>query len=117
MIVGQPTCWFYVASNTACAAFDPSATGTFALPANFTYGNSGANILRSQSLRNLDFSIFKEFPVKESSLLQFRAEFFNLSNTPTFGIPSTNIDTSSGGVVTSSVNNPRQIQFGLKFNF
>jgi hypothetical protein len=50
-------------------------------------------------------------------LLQFRAEFFNLTNTPTFAIPTTTVDTSAGGVVTATVNNPRQIQFGLKLNF
>ncbi|MBV9225726.1 MAG: hypothetical protein JOY85_16965 [Acidobacteriaceae bacterium] len=62
-------------------------------------------------------SVFKEFPVTESSLIQFRAEFFNITNTPTFGIPSTTVDTGSGGVVTSTANNPRQLQFALKYNF
>ncbi len=117
IIVGAPTCWFYVSSNPACASLDPSGANAFALPANFTYGNAGADTLRSQWLRNLDVSVFKEFPVTESSILQFRAEFFNVSNTPTFGIPSTTTDTSSGGVVTSSANNPRQVQFALKYNF
>ncbi len=117
VIMGAPTCWFYVVSNSACASLDPSGTSAFALPASFTYGNAGADTLRSQWLRNLDVSVFKEFPVTESSILQFRAEFFNVTNTPTFGIPSTTTDTSSGGVVTSSANNPRQVQFALKFNF
>jgi hypothetical protein len=126
LIVGAPTCWFYVAANPACVALAPSASSAFALPGNFTYGNAGANILRSQWLKNLDVSLFKEFPVTESSLLQFRAEFFNVTNTPTFGIPNTasfgaaanpTIDTSSGGVVTNSANNPRLVQFALKFNF
>jgi hypothetical protein len=125
VIVGAPTCWFYVASNPACVSLEPSGTSAFALPASLTYGNAGANILRSQRLRNFDVSVFKEFPVTESSILQFRAEFFNATNTPTFGIPNTpasgtpspTIDTSSGGVVLSSANNPRQVQFALKYNF
>jgi hypothetical protein len=117
VIVGRPTCWFYVAANVACTGFAPNATGAFALPATYTYGNAGANTLRSQSLRNLDMSVFKEFPVTESSLIQFRAEFFNITNTPTFGIPGTTVDTGSGGVVTSTANNPRQLQFALKYNF
>ena len=117
LIVGQPNCWFYSAPNAACSKFAPSATATFGLPANFTYGNSGANILRTQFFRNFDFSVFKEFPVTEASLLQFRAEFFNLTNTPTFSIPNTAIDTTSGGFITNTVNTPRQIQFGLKYNF
>jgi hypothetical protein len=55
--------------------------------------------------------------VTESSLLQFRAEFFNVTNTPTFSTPNTVTDTAAGGVVTTSANNPRQVQFALKFNF
>jgi len=117
VIVGQPTCWFYVASNKACTGFAPNASSAFALPATYTYGNGGANILRSGWLKNFDFSLFKTFHVTESSLLEFRAESFNLTNTPTFGIPNTTTDTSSGGIVTSSANNPRQLQFALKYNF
>lgn len=117
VIVGAPTCWFYVASNQACTAFDPNTSSTFAIPAQYTYGNGGADILRSGWLKDLDFSLFKEFRVTESSILEFRAESFNLTNTPTFGIPNTAVDTSAGGVVTSSANNPRQLQFALKYNF
>lgn len=117
VIVGQPTCWFYVSANSACTGFAPNATSAFALPATYTYGNAGAFTLRSQWFRNLDMSVFKEFPVTESSLLQFRAEFFNITNTPTFGIPSATVDTATGGIVTNTVNNPRQLQFALKYNF
>jgi hypothetical protein len=125
-IVGAATCWFYVAANPACTSLAPNATNAFATPANFTYGNAGAFTLRTQALRNLDVSLFKEFPVAESKLFQFRAEFFNVSNTTTFGIPgatntstTTNAitDASSGGVVLTTANNPRQVQFGLKFIF
>jgi len=114
VITGTPTCWFYVSTNPACPS---GGTNVFALPAANTYGNGGANILRSQWLRNFDVSVFKEFPITESSLLQFRAEFFNVTNTPTFGIPNTVTDTSAGGIVTTSANNPRQVQFALKLNF
>ena len=48
---------------------------------------------------------------------QFRAEVFNLTNTASFGTPGTNIDTASGGVVTSTVSAPLNIQFGMKLNF
>jgi hypothetical protein len=90
--------------------FDTSA---FVLPAQFTYGDSGANILREGSYRNLDFSLFKRFGNK----LEFRAECFNLTNTPSFNAPATAIDTATAGRVTSTFSTPRQFQFGLKFNF
>lgn len=116
-IVGTPTCWYYNSANAACRGQAPTAASAFVLPANFTYGNAGAFSLRSQTYRNLDMSVFKEFPIKEFGLLQFRAEFFNLTNTPTFGIPNTTTDTAAGGLVTNAVSTPRQAQFALKFSF
>lgn len=89
----------------------------FVLPANYTYGNSGSYILRADRFKNLDFSLFKTFEAGERMRIQFRAEAFNLSNSPTFNAPGTNIDTSSGGVVTSTLSSPRNIQLALKFNF
>jgi hypothetical protein len=89
----------------------------FALPANYTFGNSGSFILRADKFKNLDFSLFKQFSIREGMNLQFRAEAFNLTNTPTFNPPGTTIDTASGGVVTSTISAPRNIQFGLKLNF
>jgi hypothetical protein len=94
--------------------FDKSS---FALPSNFTYGNSGGNILREDRFKNLDLSLFKQFVFRERMRLQFRAEAFNLTNTPSFSAPGSNIDTASGGVVTSTISAPRNVQFGLKLNF
>jgi hypothetical protein len=89
----------------------------FTSPANFTYGNSGAFILRADRFKNLDFSLFKTFEAGERMRIQLRAEAFNLTNSPTFNPPGSNIDTSSGGVVTSTLSAPRNIQLALKFNF
>ncbi len=65
----------------------------------------------------MDFSVFKQFQVTEGSRVQFRAEFFNLTNTPSFLGPNTNIDVAAGGRVTASANTPRQVQFALKYTF
>jgi len=94
--------------------FDKSS---FSLPANFTWGNSGGTILREDKFKNLDLSLFKQFQFTEHTRLQFRAEAFNLTNSPSFSAPGTNIDVASGGVVTSTISTPRNIQFGLKLNF
>jgi hypothetical protein len=69
-----------------------------------------------------DFSLFKQVQVSESKSLEFRAEVFNLTNTPDFANPSgTNFTvTSTFGKITSTVNSPndpRQIQLALKFYF
>jgi hypothetical protein len=103
-----------LANPTLSNWFDKTA---FTLPAAYTYGNSGSFILRGDKFKNLDFSLFKQFNVTERLLLQFRAEAFNLTNSPSFNPPGTNIDTASGGVVTSTLSAPRNIQFGLKLIF
>jgi len=94
--------------------FDKTA---FAVPASYTYGNSGSYILRANKFKNLDFSLFKTFQVSERGRIEFRAEAFNLTNSPTFSSPGTNIDLASGGVVTSTLSAPRNIQLALKLSF
>ena len=94
--------------------FDKTA---FTVPGNYLWGNSGVNILREDNFRNLDLSLFKQFKIGERVRVQFRAEAFNLTNSPSFAAPGTNIDTASGGVVTSTVSTPRNIQFALKLYY
>ena len=103
-----------LANPTLDLYFDKSA---FVLPANFTWGNSGGDILRRDYIGNFDFSVFKIFTVSERSKLQFRAEVFNLPNTPYFSAPNTNVDVAAGGKVTSTSNTPRQMQMALKLTF
>jgi hypothetical protein len=57
--------------------------------------------------------VFREFPIHESVKLQFRSEFFNLTNTPHFGQPNATVNASGFGSITSAAA-PRQIQFALK---
>ncbi len=92
-------------------------TTAFATPAQFTYGNSGRNILYGPGRTNFDFSLFKEFRIVESVKLQFRTEFFNLFNTPQFDLPNAAIGAGNAGTITGIVGTPRQIQFGLKLIF
>jgi hypothetical protein len=92
-------------------------TAAFATPAQFTYGNSGRNILYGPGRVNFDFSLFKEFRILEGLKLQFRTEFFNLFNTPQFDLPNAAIGAGNAGTITSIVGTPRQIQFGLKLVF
>jgi len=92
-------------------------------------GNAGRNSIYGPKLFNLDFSVYKNFPVKkisETSSVQFRAEFFNILNHPNFGPPlpffgqkqsllfgPDGTPTGKGGLE-ASVTQPRDIQFGLK---
>jgi hypothetical protein len=111
-------------NRTLAHWFDQSA---FVVPAQYTYGTSKAYILQGDMYRQYDVSIFKTFPITESSSLQFRAEFFNLPNVTSFNPPSlaanstlaptAAIDTAAGAKVISTSTNPRQIQFALKLYF
>jgi hypothetical protein len=90
----------------------------FAVPAAYSFGDSGTDICRGGIEEEVDMSLFKNFNVTEGSKLQFRFEAFNVPNSAYFSIPSnTNIDSSSGGQITSTTNNPRQLQFALKYMF
>jgi outer membrane receptor protein involved in Fe transport len=92
-------------------------TAAFVTPAPFTYGNAGRNILYGPGRVNFDFSLFKEFLIKEGFRLQFRTEVFNLFNTAQFDLPNAAIGAANAGTITSIVGTPRQIQFGLKAVF
>jgi len=94
-------------------------TAAFAQPANFTSGNLARSYtgIRQDKTKNLDFSLFKNFAIKERYQLAFRAEAFNLTNTPVFGGPGTTINGANFGIVTSQSNTPRNLQLALKFIF
>lgn len=112
-LVGTGTQWFDV---TAFAA--PPAT-----PAR--YGTAGRNTLRGPELINYDFSVFKSFAITEKTRLEFRTEFYNLTNTPHFGQPAGNFSTpGTFGSITSTIAasgvggaGEREVQFALRFLF
>ena len=82
------------------------------------FGNCGVGILRGPSQLNLDLGINREFAFGEKTVLQFRTEFFNFTNTPKFALPIS--DHAAGpafGLITSTVSNPRIVQFALKLSF
>ncbi len=89
----------------------------FAVPSLYNYGNAGRNLLRGPNLVNVDFSMFKNIPIRERLRLQFRAEFFNLFNHPNFSNPSASFGTASFGNITSTSTENRDIQFGLRLAF
>jgi hypothetical protein len=66
---------------------------------------------------NLDGSIIKRFTVTEGHSLEFRAEAFNATNTPSWFVDNMNIDSTSFGKITSTVFDRRVMQFGLIYRF
>jgi hypothetical protein len=99
---------------------DPSQwfnRAAFATPPPYTFGNFGRNRLRSDWLRNFDVSIFRQFRIRESKMLEFRVESFNTFNTPTFASPVSNLSSTNFGRILGTANSPRQLQLGAKIIF
>lgn len=94
--------------------FDPAA---FAVPAAFTYGNSGRNVLRAPGLVNLDFLVGRNFHLTETTRLELRGEFFNLTNTAHFGKPNATIGSPQAGRITATAAPNRQVQLGVRLAF
>jgi hypothetical protein len=99
-------------------AFVPQALGTV--------GDTARNSLYGPHFRHVDLSLFKDFPITERLKMQFRAEAFNISNTPSFYMdnnvnsgPGTRLGNASFGQITATDPNyvPRQLQFALKLQF
>jgi hypothetical protein len=94
-------------------------TAAFAQPANFTSGTLSRSYtgVRADWTRNLDFSLFKNFKVYERYQVTFRAEAFNLTNTPVFSAPGATINGANFGIVTGQSNPARNMQLALKLMF
>jgi len=81
-------------------------------------GTCGRNTLRGPGLTNFDFALARTFEYfGEGRALELRWEMFNMFNTPQFGLPERNINSSAAGKITTLSGDPRLMQFALKFNF
>lgn len=106
-------------SNTdrVAAWFNKAA---FVTPPAYTFGTIGRTYtgLRGPGVQNVDGSIGKETSF-EGMNLQFRAEFFNVANTPHFSMPDMAVQDAGFGSITSSIPSPptRQIQLSMKLAF
>jgi hypothetical protein len=110
----------YPARQTADHWFNPAA---FALPLPGKFGNLGRNTLFGPGLAQVDVSAIKNTRLSELVNLQFRAEFFNVINHPTFAQPVALLGSSSFGKVlntlgrTLGMGTARQIQLALRLQF
>ena len=98
------------------AAFVPQPLGTI--------GNEVRNTTFGPRFRHVDLSLCKDFPLTERFTMQFRAEAFDISNTPDYYIPNTNPGNAQlGNGAYDTVTNydpnytPRELQFALKLQF
>jgi hypothetical protein len=109
--IGHPT----LSQFFNAAAFAPQPVGTI--------GTAHRDVLFGPHFRHVDMSMFKQFAVTEQVNLEFRAEAFNISNTPSYYIDDGSGNVQLGNAAFGSVSNtdpnytPRQFQFALKLQF
>ena len=119
--VGTVTCWF-----------NPTA---FAVSAPGTFGDAGRNSLRGPGYAEFDFAVIKNTNLTERTMLEFRAEIFNLANHSNYAVPTNTVGPNgaggngdaifvgpttlagNAGQIFSTVSSSRQIQFGLRLSF
>jgi hypothetical protein len=107
-------CWY----NQAAFAAPALAPGQQSA---HSFGDSRIGNLRGPDLVDFDFVLQKNFRIRESQEVEFRAEIFNLLNHPNFGLPgggsSVPVDVPGGASITNTSTDNRQIEFALKYTF
>lgn len=100
------------------------AGGSLGTPNNPTFdpgnpfGNTPRNLFYGPGQKNLDLSVVRFIPIRESVRGELRAEFFNLFNWTNFANPNSNIAVpATFGRITATSSGPRVIQFALKVSF
>ena len=116
---------FYPAHQSVQQWVNPAA---FSVPAQYTYGNAGRDILTGPGEAVWDFSLIRKFRLTESKNLEFRAEMFNIFNTPNFTLPNGDASCACFGTIGNTVQpiagqasggpgEPREIQFALRLTW
>jgi hypothetical protein len=81
------------------------------------FGNLGRNTVIGPAQKRVDVSIAKLTQLFGGRSLEFRAEIYNITNTPSFRNPEEDLSASDFGQITRTRGGPRVIQLGLKFRF
>jgi hypothetical protein len=113
---GQP---LEVPDTLTCTApckiwFNPAA---FAVNPNGSFGETLRGEFFGPNRQTVDLGLFKRFTFTNSLNIQFRAEFFNLLNTVNFSNPATTVNSAATFGRITDAQDPRIMQFGLKFLF
>ncbi len=100
--------------RTVLRWYDPAA---YTIPDPYTFGNASNFTVRGPGMVNLSPSLAKVFRFWEGKRLEFRAEAYNVFNTPGFGLPDGNIGGANAGRITGLSNQNRALQFALRLMF
>ena len=86
---------------------------------NYPFGNAGRNTVRLPMFYQMDFAVTKDFAFRERYKLQFRSEFFNLTNRTNFQVLNRDFSNRNSAAFGrfSSTFDPRLVQLALRLNF
>ncbi|MBI4873405.1 MAG: TonB-dependent receptor [Acidobacteria bacterium] len=100
--------WYF--NNAERAQFGPVGAGEL--------GNAGRNYFRGDRWFNTDMSLLKRIRFNERMNLELRADATNVTNTPSFGFPTTTVTSTLFGRIRNTVSSTsRKVQLGVKLNF
>lgn len=91
-------------------------TAAFATTPQFAIGNASRNPVRGPAYRDLDIALAKHTRLTERTDMEFRAEMFDVTNTPAFAQPNGSFGTPAFGSIISTVTDPRVVQFALRLS-
>ena len=100
------------AQRTPARFFDTTAFGS----AGFSVGTASRNPVRGPAYRDLDLALVKHTALTERTDLEFRAELFNLTNTPAFSPPNGSFGSPAFGTITSTTTDPRVLQLAIRLS-
>jgi hypothetical protein len=89
----------------------------FGLAKPFTLGNASRNPVRGPAYRDGDIALIKHTGIGDRADVEFRTEFFNVTNTPAFAQPNGQLGNGAFGSITATATDPRVIQFGARISY
>ena len=109
-----PAHWFNNTVNASTALAPGLQTPAFQTAPQFVIGNASRDPVRGPAFRDWDLSLIKRTDLGEKSRLEFRAELFNVTNTPAFSQPNGSFGAAAFGTITGTAAEERVAQFALR---
>ncbi len=110
-LVGKPN--LPSGKRTTAKFFNTSA---FATVPQFEIGNASRNPVRGPAYRDLDIALIKHTKLPGEADMEFRAELFNITNTPAFSQPNGSFGSAAFGSITGTTTDPRVVQFAIRLS-
>jgi len=91
-------------------------TSAFGSAPQFTIGSASRNPVRGPADRDLDLALIKHTTLFHETGMEFRAELFNVTNTPAFAQPNGSFGSAAFGSITSTTTDPRVMQLAIRLS-